>query len=57
MTRIYTKEEKRVVTGSEQKTAQAMGEAAQEVPTRTNHEGGHYPTAALLHQSHQFSSN
>jgi RHS repeat-associated protein len=41
----YTdKEERRVITGSEQKTAQAMGETAKDIPTRTNHKAQPYPT-------------
>jgi hypothetical protein len=39
------KEEKRVITGSEQQTAQALGEIPKGIPTRTNHKGQGYPTA------------
>jgi hypothetical protein len=38
------KEEKRVIKGSEQKTAQALGEMPKGIPTRTNHKGQAYPT-------------
>lgn len=43
----YTnKEEGRVIKGSEQKTAVALGEVPKGTPTRTNHKGSHYRTTS-----------
>lgn len=40
------KEEARVIKGSEQKTARALGEIPKGIVTRTNHKGQYYPTAS-----------
>jgi RHS repeat-associated protein len=40
-----TKEERRVIQGTEQKTARALGEIPKGFVTRTNHEGYVYPTS------------
>ena len=38
------KEEKRVITGSEQETAKKLGEIKEGQVTRTDHQGQEYPT-------------
>jgi hypothetical protein len=40
-------EEKRVIEGSDQKTAKALGEIAHEETTRTDHDGTMFPTTGV----------
>ena len=42
----YSLEEKRVITGSEQKTALALGEINEGEITRTDHSGSHVPVSS-----------